>query len=63
VMKMNPVVLELPDNKRTFIIDYCVKGAWRMAKVYFMNHFCSLITMLSPGDKKRNYLCSKPQQF
>ena len=62
-MKMNPVVLELPDNKRTFIIDYCLKGAGWMAKVYFVNHFYALITMLSPGDKKRNYLCSGPQQF
>lgn len=45
--KMNPVVLELPDDKRTFIIDYCLKGVGWMAQVYFMNRFYILITMSS----------------
>jgi hypothetical protein len=48
MIKMNPVVLELPDDKRTFIIDYCLRGVGWMAKVYCMNNFYALITMLSP---------------
>ena len=48
MIEMNPVIFELPDNKRTFIIDYCLKGVEWMAKVYFMDHFYALITKLSP---------------
>jgi hypothetical protein len=39
VIKINPVVLELPDDKRkTFSIDYRLRGVW-MANVYSLKHF------------------------
>jgi hypothetical protein len=39
MIKMNPVVLELPDDKKAFIIDCYLKGVGWMAKVYSLKHF------------------------
>ena len=49
VIKINCVILELPDDKKKkIIIDYCLKGVGWMAKVSPLKHFYALITKLSP---------------
>lgn len=45
---MNPMALELPDDKKTFIIADCLKVAEWMAKVYSLKHFYALLTTLNP---------------
>jgi hypothetical protein len=34
--------------KKNFIIDYCLKAAGRLAKVYSLKHFYALLTTLNP---------------